>query len=279
MIDAEFATLLSRHHLDHWSDRLLATEQASVRLEALGDGRQIARLGGAPRLGPDDVWPEADGNALAFIAEVDLAAAASLLGEGILPRNGHLEFFYDAEQSVWGFDPADHPKWRVLWAGDDAAPRDFPEHLPENARFAPVALGGRIEKTFVDFQSWQVHQMGIDMDTRLRYTDALDEWKAEPDDATIHRLLGHPDPIQGDMMLECQLASNGINVGGGPREPSELETKLEAGARDWRLLLQIDSDERSNMMWGDVGRIYYWIREQDLRERKWHRVWMVLQCY
>jgi uncharacterized protein YwqG len=32
------------------------------------------------------------------------------------------------------------------------------------------------------------------------------------------------------------------------------------------------------MMWGDCGMVYYWIREQDLRERAFDRAWAILQC-
>jgi uncharacterized protein YwqG len=32
------------------------------------------------------------------------------------------------------------------------------------------------------------------------------------------------------------------------------------------------------MMWGDVGRLYYWIKQSDLHERNWELVWLILQC-
>jgi len=32
------------------------------------------------------------------------------------------------------------------------------------------------------------------------------------------------------------------------------------------------------MMWGDVGRIYYWIRDDYLREGLWESAWLVPQC-
>lgn len=32
------------------------------------------------------------------------------------------------------------------------------------------------------------------------------------------------------------------------------------------------------MMWGDVGRLYYWIRREDLAQRRFDKVWLVLQC-
>jgi uncharacterized protein YwqG len=33
------------------------------------------------------------------------------------------------------------------------------------------------------------------------------------------------------------------------------------------------------MMWGDSGRLYWWIREADLAEGRWDATWLVLQCY
>nr|WP_315063210.1 DUF1963 domain-containing protein [uncultured Campylobacter sp.] len=32
------------------------------------------------------------------------------------------------------------------------------------------------------------------------------------------------------------------------------------------------------MMWCDCGKIYLWIRKSDLRERKFDKSWLVLQC-
>ena len=42
--------------------------------------------------------------------------------------------------------------------------------------------------------------------------------------------------------------------------------QLKPNAKDWRLLLQIDSNEENNYMWGDSGRLYFWIRKVDLAE-------------
>lgn len=46
-----------------------------------------------------------------------------------------------------------------------------------------------------------------------------------------------------------------------------------------RLLLQVDSEERAGMMWGDAGRIYFWIREADLRARNFDGVRVDSQCH
>lgn len=92
-------------------------------------------------------------------------------------------------------------------------------------------------------------------------------------------MLGWPDEIQGPMELECQLVSRGLYCGdpSGYRDPRAEE--LSAGATEWRLLLQLDSDDRAEMMWGDGGRLYFWMREQDLVDRRFESAWAVLQCF
>jgi len=98
-------------------------------------------------------------------------------------------------------------------------------------------------------------------------------------EGSINRLLGNPDPVQGDMQRECQLASNGIYCGDDNYISKPEAQALLPGSADRRLLLQVDSfEEEAGMMWGDVGRLYYWLTEHDLRSHKWSNTWMVLQC-
>lgn len=94
----------------------------------------------------------------------------------------------------------------------------------------------------------------------------------------LHRFLGHPDPVQGDMQVECQLASRGVYVGDTDGAASPDGVRLRPGAADWRLLLQVDTVDAAGMQWGDGGRLYWWIRDADLREGAWERTWFVLQC-
>ena len=156
--------------------------------------------------------------------------------------------------------------------------RALPRELPEAGRFQPCALA---MASYVDIPSMEDERnplMGSDDDMLDSYLDVQDQL-ASPSSDIAHKLLGHAQTIQGAMELECALTSNGIHTGDSSGYKDRRAAKLAKSQYDWRLLLQIDSDEHAGMMWGDAGRIYYWIREQDLLERRFDRSWLVLQCY
>jgi hypothetical protein len=94
-----------------------------------------------------------------------------------------------------------------------------------------------------------------------------------------HQVLGYPSPVQNaDMEEECQLASNGVYVGNPEGYKDPRVPALKAGATDWKLLLQLDTDDDIGWMWGDVGTLYFWVRESDARCGDFSKVWMIFQC-
>jgi uncharacterized protein YwqG len=100
---------------------------------------------------------------------------------------------------------------------------------------------------------------------------------ARPAGGASHRLFGHPSQIQGDMELECQLASQGVNCGTPDGYTSAKAKALAPGADRWRLLLQVDGDANVMFEWGDCGRLFFWITEDALKRRAFSEVWMILQ--
>ena len=45
------------------------------------------------------------------------------------------------------------------------------------------------------------------------------------------------------------------------------------------LLLQLDTDDDTGWMWGDMGMIYFWIAPQELDARNFDDVRLILECY
>jgi uncharacterized protein YwqG len=237
----------------------------------------FCKLGGLPTLPSGAEWPQWKGKPQAFLAQIDLAEVHAALSS-FLPPTGFLFFFYDQEQSVWGFDPKDRGGWQVLFS--DAARESLHE------RPAPAGLA----EEYI-YQAKRVTPFAIDLlpdSQRLPPTDFA--WKRDGDaytklreaafdGETRHQMLGFPSPVQGDEMeLECQLASNGIYVGGPEGYKDPRRAQLEPGAAEWKLLLQLDTDDDTGWMWGDVGTIYYWVRESDARRGDFSQVWLSYQC-
>ena len=94
-------------------------------------------------------------------------------------------------------------------------------------------------------------------------------------------LLGWPDTMQGNITVECELVSRGIYMGGTEPIPQDaLDKARRTSTQDWQLLFQLDTvqDGEFELMFGDCGRIYFYIRREDLLARRFDRVWLVLQC-
>jgi len=276
--------------------------QPSIRLVARRAPVETgaSRIGGEPDVPPGFEWPRwtppveqerglfgwlkkkpsATSRPLGFIAQLDLSAIPRV--DDSLPNSGWLYFFYDTDQQTWGFDPADRGSCRIFYANCDRSTlRRMAPPNDANPDFASrsCAVAAIPELTLPEELS------GVEYETPTyeAYQKLLAELSHGKDTVsdTIHRLLGHPQPIQGEMELECQHASNGINSGGVPLSAHESARakELESGATDWRLLLQIDTDEEGpGWMWGDVGRIYFWILKQDLKALRFDNAWLVLQC-
>lgn len=242
-----------------------------------------SKLGGLPDAPEGMKWPRAGGVPLAFLGQVRLEDAAPFDTEHRLPSTGSLLFFYDAKEQPWGFSPGDRGHWRVVHVDAPVAslrPLQPPADLPRESNFAEAALT-------LDTQ-WHLpasppfdplHPQACAQADEAAWDSLRAAVARRVDENTAwHHLLGEPQEIQGDMKLECQLASSGIDVGASQDDPRAAG--LAAGAVNWTLLLQLDSDESGpGWMWGDLGRLYFWIRRDDLRHRRFDDVWLVLQCY
>lgn len=234
----------------------------------------ISKIGGQPDLPKDIHWfKDNNGKSLSFIAQINMNELKVFDIDNLLPDSGMLYFFYSAEQEAWGFDPKDLDKFKVYYSTetDDLEKTEFPDDLMDYSRFKVCNID--FKKT-VALPGWD-----NDFVRRNLSEKEVDQYFNLPQDYAINKMLGYANIIQSEMELECQLVTNGLYCGGpsGYNDPKAKE--LEMGARDWILLLQIDSeDEKTGMMWGDVGRLYFWIKKEDLKNKDFNKAWMILQC-
>jgi uncharacterized protein YwqG len=239
-----------------------------------------SKLGGDPDLPGNVSWPlRAGREPLTFLAQVNLAEL-SKCGSGLpLPDDGLLSFFYDAETQPWGFDPADVSGTQVLYidGGATVERRRHPKGRPSNVRTVQLVPG----ECLPSWEPFQDKAAAAGFVSR-RVSSEIDKLSGEDLERITyggHAVGGWPALIQDQMELECQLASNGIDVGGPEGYETPRAQELAPGAADWRLLLQLDDDEDLGWAWGDAGRLYFWCREQDMAARRFDRCWTVLQCF
>lgn len=234
----------------------------------------LSKIGGKPFLSPTQKWPTNEsGKSLSFIGQLNFEQLSRSDRSGLLPRDGLLSFFYCADQEAWGFDPKDRHRFKLIYtAGSDGLEkRDLPGDLEEHARFTANRVEFRPALSLPGWEEDRIEGLIQDEDS--------DNY-SEVSTGSNNQILGYANNIQGPMELECQLVTNGINCGKASGYEDPRRAELERGKNEWILLLQIDSeDDKTGMMWGDAGRLYFWIRKQDLINKDFDRAWFILQCY
>ncbi len=192
------------------------------------------------------------------MAQLDLADVRAAGGPDWLPSAGRLSFFYEIEAATWGLYPSDAGSFAVVHDTGPPTAAIEPDDLSEDAKFSSYPV------TFIEGISFPGERFGINWSSFNTVSQQALEVALEalhPPDP-MHQIGGYPCPVQSDSMeVECQALVRGGKV------------------EDWRLLLQLDTDDGTGMMWGDVGALYFWIREQDARAGDFSKVWMVLQCH
>ena len=239
----------------------------------------LSHFGGSPQLAEAMSWPVHKGKPLSFLARLSLPEIHRASPIDWLPRTGALLFFYDIDEQPWGFDPKDRGSSVVLLARELPAPVAQPEAPPEGGP-SPVPHRNVAFRRVDVFPSWE-----RDAVRDLQLSDKESDLLADLTDKVFqeepkHQLAGFPAPVQGDgMELECQLATHGLYCGDPAAYDDQRAKVLEPGARDWRLLFQVDSDDAIGVMWGDAGVIYYWVQEHAAREGRFENTWLILQCH
>ena len=249
-----------------------------------------SKFGGNPHLPKDFSWYTYEGESfegvtanrpLSFLAQINLAETAALDQDHCLPSEGMLYFFYELETMFWGFDPKNKGCARVYYydgSVENLVETPLPEQLqyvfPEKKILFDSALD------LPDFSEFYEHHCQCDWD-HYDQQRALFGYR-EPEEESVSKLLGYANIIQNDMLLECEQVTNGIYCGSGPVEMDEAQAvKLFEQSKDWTLLFQMSTvaGKDFELMFGDCGNIYFYIKKQDLQEKRFDRVWLILQCY
>lgn len=250
----------------------------TIRIEK-SDADTLSKIGGLPTTSAAFKWPQWNGMPLAFLCQINLSEIPRTEAARRLPPEGMLYVFYDQEQRTWGFDPKDRGSWKILYINDshDLNPVQAPPGLGKAFIYSEKFVRFSEVSTYPDGQDERIDKLDLDEE---QFDDYFELCQSVFEGQPFHQLFGYAAPVQGNEMdLECQLASNGLYNGDASAHKDARFKDLEAGRREWMLLLQLDTDDDTQMMWGDAGRLYFWIRADDLEKKNFENVWMILQCY
>lgn len=221
---------------------LLALGRPALRLTpTAGPNPVYARLGGLPRLPADLAWPEWPGHGpLSYVGEVHCGLVARHPIGVTVPPTGRLLFFWfdgsygDGTVGYW--EPESIAGSRVVYVADgvDCAPREIPEGVDA---FDEGVFGGTETLTFDE-----------DAEMPEELADALDRTWGD----SRHQIGGAPYAVQGPVEHEIAEFAMALRDDAAPSTGEE--------GRRWSLLLQVDSDDALDMMWGDAGLLYWYAR-------------------
>ena len=278
--------------LDKILDALRKNEiTLTVKETAKSDMPQRSKFGGRPIAPADFEWPRFEAEdyegeraerPLSFLCQINLEEASAYDNENLLPKTGMLLFFYEQESMRWGFDPADEGCSRVYYFKDieTLVPAELPEDLKEEYTVREYDLSFSANASYPSFEELDCH---TDMDCDWDMYDEAVEKKGYDIESERHKLLGYADLVQGEILTECERTTRGLYCGDAKsyqETPEDVKKEIDKVATDWILLFQMASifEDDYEMMFGDCGNLYFYIRKQDLSACCFDRVWLVLQC-
>ncbi|MBQ9743874.1 MAG: DUF1963 domain-containing protein [Clostridia bacterium] len=269
--------------------RALRRNEITVTAKKSEDNGVIYRskFGGMPALPVDFEWPrfesknlegESASRPLSFLCQINLAEIHPYDRENLLPETGLLLFFYEQDSQRWGFGPEDEGCSRVYYFEnvDKLKLTDIPEDLNEEYRVKEYSLSFSANDSYPSYEELEIHS-DIDCDWD-DYDEAVMK-KGYDIEYERHKLLGYADLIQGEMLTECERISRGLYCGDAESYRNTSQD-IKKSASEWILLFQMMSiqDGDFELMLGDCGNIYFYIRKEELKQRNFNKVWLVLQC-
>ncbi|WP_445364254.1 YwqG family protein [Microbulbifer sp. ANSA003] len=225
-----------------------------------------SKIGGHPDVPADFEWPFYRGLPLEFLLQLNCAEVNS----PILPSAGYLLFFYC--DGVWADVRGEKDFIRIIYIPVDVALSNHQAPGIHKKRFwgllKPKRLPSIYPESKISFKrSFSLPDLGEYPYEELKIFDEddylLDAYCTLKENLTGSKLLqisGYPNPVQYDGITE-----------------DAARVMSKGKAEDWQLLLELNS--LGGFMWGDAGRLYFSIHNEDLAQLKFSDVWMQMQCH
>lgn len=286
-------------------DKMMMHEKSAITVDVYDKGEvakqnsELTHFGGKPHVPADFIWPRFRGKGhvdqsvkerpLAFIAQFNCKDLVRFDREHLLPDHGLLSFFYEIDSRCTGLDPWEEGCGRVFWFEDISSlnPAEFPVDMNPKFNFPESDIWLYNKDTYPNEPEYKViYDMKFD-DEYLSafYSTAQELCGDEIEDHS--RFLGWPfvyfDSIfYKSMFLACELIQKGYTVKDGfAHIPKEVLQEAEKSCFDnWEMLLQLATvvhDDLDDLFDNDSGKLYFFIRKEDLKACRFDRIWLIRQ--
>lgn len=223
-----------------------------------------SKIGGNPDVCEGFEWMRnPEGKALAFLMQINCGEIHPFDKDNEFPEKGMLYFFYDLEASPWN---SEENRYAVCYYGGDVSelkPCEFPDkEVVSNYCFADVNC--TIDESAVKF---------FCSDDLPEYDDASDIAEAysyEEYEGARFRILGYDPYEYSEKYFKLGGYSNSIQYG--------LSEEFDSSYVQLCQLTTYES-EKCGFMFGDGGNLYFYIKKEDLINKRFDRTEIVLQCY
>lgn len=255
-----------------------------------------SKIGGKPDLPKDFQWfyykgedykKIVENRPLSFLMQINCEEVHKYDKESLLPEKGMLYFFYELFTMTWGFSPQDRGSAKVFYYDGEIealVPVDFPEDMEKDCIIPESKINFESMNDYpIDFLDYyDPDDSDEEMERKEKEFEKELEELGYKTDTT--KLLGHPELIQGEYWEECEgVARKNIYYGSAPIKygSDEVKKSIKENAKDWILLMQMSELEIGDygLYFGDSGKIYFNIRKEDLKNKNFDNVWLILQCY
>ncbi len=218
------------------------------------------RIGGLPDLPSGVEWPRLSGvqkeypskcssrdEPLWFLMQINLAEVSSADVANVLPKAGMLYFFFHWHYSD---EPGELDASLVLFHKDDVQGlqrAEAPADLHSTGRFRGFDLLPCLEWTVPDCDETNYH-LGFWGILKERVAE-VQGWEATWGPTPVYRMLGYPELLQGDELVQ------------GEKLLLQVSSDCQAG------ITEVGPYPETGMRWGDHGRVYFIIKEDDLKSQ------------
>jgi hypothetical protein len=262
----------------HWLHRLFRTErwQHAEKLKQALEQREDP----AEREMRNRDWP------LSFIAQIDFAELRAVHALDGFPAAGRLLLFCDPFELPWGHRD-DQPLARALFTEQPAEAlerRRSPAEFDAPAAREVMPNGYVFKPRILRPTAWLLPPPENSRELYGLRAEADDAWaRGEPASSAYRQFwrdlfAAHPDTFGEEGHMIHQVGGIAFSIQ-NPVEEARYADDPRDRADNWQLVLQIGSDSKAGMMWGDVGRLYLCARKRDLIARRFDQCWIDMQCY